>query len=126
MTVTVLPFTGQVDNDAVRSNFEYIESHGLFMDDNLASLVSRVAALTNLGIARGTGTVVFTASNGSAFVNIPHGLNGTPVAAVGTPFGGAFGLWIDAIAKDGTNIQWAGVATSVITGSFGFTWMAIL
>lgn len=69
MTVTVLPTTQQIHDDAVRQNFEYIENHGLF--DKTAEGVKNVA-----GPAQKWHDIPFNATNWQNFVAVVVPANG--------------------------------------------------
>lgn len=87
------------------------------------------ASLANLGIARGTATLAFTAAALSAAVSVAHGLAATPTAVVASPLTVPTAGEIptcNPYTFTPTTFQLVGETKTVWTGAVLVSWIALI
>lgn len=126
----------------VTLDLEQLEQQGIFNDTALGGALAgklpnptlatgTVLQLLSTGTTRkltfGTISLVWTAATTSAAVTLSHGLGAAPQATFTQLQGaGVFGLGCTVTAVTSTQITFQGFTTAggVLTGTFGFYWMA--
>lgn len=122
--VTYLPATERVHDEAVRQNFEYIESHAVFDD---TELFLRLAPASNWSIDAGNVNVNFPTAQQATTLTVAHALTRTPVAvflAIATAVGGA-SITYGAKNYDSDDFEIDAWCSSVLTGDVPFAWAAM-